>query len=53
MQHVPANKNLVSNSLLCRDDFRSVFESNKVVVSCFRLFIGKCYDIRDLFHFPY
>jgi hypothetical protein len=34
MQHVPSiNKNLVSDSLLCRDGFKVVFESNKFVVS--------------------
>ena len=36
MQHVPTmNKNLVSGSLLCRDVFKLVLESNKVVVSKF------------------
>ena len=34
VQHVPTmNKNLVSGSLLCRDGFKVVLESNKVVVS--------------------
>jgi hypothetical protein len=34
MQHVPSiNKNLVSGSLLCRDDFKVVLELNKFVVS--------------------
>jgi hypothetical protein len=34
MQHVPSiNKNLVSGSLLCRDDFKLVLEMNKFVVS--------------------
>jgi hypothetical protein len=34
MQHVPSiNKNLVSGSLLCRDGFKIVLESNKFVVS--------------------
>jgi hypothetical protein len=34
MQHVPSmNKNLVSGSLLCRDGFKVVLESNKVVIS--------------------
>jgi hypothetical protein len=33
MQHVPSiNKNLVSGSLLCRDDFKVVLESNKFVM---------------------
>jgi hypothetical protein len=34
VQYVPSmNKNLVSGSLLCRDGFKVVLESNKVVVS--------------------
>jgi hypothetical protein len=34
VQHVPSiNKNLVSGSLLCRDGFKVVLESNKFVVS--------------------
>jgi hypothetical protein len=34
MQHVLSiNKNLVSGSLLCRDSFKLVIESNKFVVS--------------------
>jgi hypothetical protein len=34
MQHVPSiNKNLVSGSLLCKDGFKVVFESNKFIVS--------------------
>jgi hypothetical protein len=34
MQHVPSiNKNLVSDSLLCRDGFKVVLELNKFVVS--------------------
>jgi len=33
MQHVPTiNKNLVSGSLLCKDGFKVVLESNKLVV---------------------
>jgi hypothetical protein len=50
VQHVPEiNRNLISGSLLCRDDFKLVFESNKFIVSKFRLFIGKGYDNGDLF----
>ena len=50
MQHVPSiNKNLVSGSLLCRDGYKLVFESNKVVISKFGLFIGKGYDSGGLF----
>jgi hypothetical protein len=34
MCHVPSiNKNLVSGSLLCRDGYKIIFESNKFVVS--------------------
>jgi hypothetical protein len=34
VHHVPSiNKNLVSGSLLCRDGYKIVFESNKFVVS--------------------
>ena len=34
VQHVPTvNKNLLSGSLLCKDGFKVVLESNKVVVS--------------------
>jgi hypothetical protein len=33
VQHVPSiNKNLVSRSLLCKDGFKLVFESNKSMV---------------------
>ena len=43
------NKNLVSGSLLCRDWFKVVFESNKVIVSKFGQFIGKGYECGGLF----
>ena len=34
MQHVPSiKKNLVSDSLLCRDGYKLVFESNKCILS--------------------
>ncbi|WVZ49881.1 hypothetical protein U9M48_001204, partial [Paspalum notatum var. saurae] len=50
VQHVPSmNKNLVSGSLLLRDGFKVVLESNKVVVSGHGLFIGKCYVSGGLF----
>ena len=50
VQHVPAiNKNLVSGSLLCKEGFKLVFESNKVVVSRYGLFIGKGYECGGLF----
>ena len=42
VQHAPSiKKNLVSGSLLCRDGFKLVFESNKVVISRYGQFIGK------------
>jgi hypothetical protein len=50
VQHVPGiNRNLISGSLLCRDDFKLVFESNKFIVLKFGLFIGKGYDSGGLF----
>jgi hypothetical protein len=52
VQHVPTiKKNLVSGSLLCRDGFKLVFESNKCIISKFGTFIGKDYDSRGLFRF--
>ena len=52
VQHVPTmNKNLVSGSLLCRDGFKVVLESNKVVVSKHGQFIGKGYEFGGLFRF--
>jgi hypothetical protein len=54
VQHVPSiNKNLVSGSLLCRDGFKLVFESNKVVISRYDQFIGKGYDSEGLLHFSH
>ncbi|WVZ58553.1 hypothetical protein U9M48_008818, partial [Paspalum notatum var. saurae] len=50
VQHVPSmNKNLVSGSLLLRDGFKVVLESNKVIVSRHSLFIGKGYVSGGLF----
>jgi hypothetical protein len=52
VQHVPTmNKNLVSGSLLCRDGFKIILESNKVVISKHGQFIGKGYECGGLFHF--
>jgi hypothetical protein len=52
VQHAPSiKKNLASGSLLCRDGFKLVFESNKVVVSRYGQFIGKGYDSGGLFRF--
>ena len=50
VQHVPAIKEiLISGSLLCKEGFKLVFESNKVVVSRYGLFVGKGYDCGGLF----
>ena len=50
VQHVPIiNKNLVSGSLLCKDGFKVVLESNKLVVSKHGQVIGKGYDCGGLF----
>jgi hypothetical protein len=52
MQHIPSiNKNLVSGSLLCRNDFKLVLESNKFVVLKCGQFISKGYVCGCLFHF--
>jgi hypothetical protein len=52
VQHVTSiNKNLVSDSLLCRDDFKVVLESNKFVVLKCGEFIGKGYVGGGLFRF--
>ena len=52
LQHIPSiNKNLVSGSLLCRDGFKIVLESNKVVMSKHGLFIGKGYECEGFFRF--
>jgi hypothetical protein len=49
VQHVPTTrKNLVSVSLLLRDGFKVVLESNKVVMSKYEQFIGKGYDCGGL-----
>jgi hypothetical protein len=50
VQHVPTIcKNLVSVSLLLRDGFNVVLESNKIVMSKHGKFIGKDYDCGGLF----
>ena len=54
MQHVPSiRKDLVSGSLFCRDGFKVVLESNKVVVSKCGQFIGKGYQCGGLFRFSF
>jgi hypothetical protein len=53
VQHVPTiKKNLISGSLLCRDGFKLVFESNKYILSKFEIFVEKGYDSGGLFRFP-
>jgi hypothetical protein len=42
-------KNLVSASMLCRDGYKVVLESNKFVVSKHGTFVGKRYDCGGLF----
>ena len=50
VQLVPTiKKNLVSGSLLCRDGFKLVFESNKCILSKFGTFVGKGYKSGGLF----
>jgi len=50
VQHVPSiKKNLVSGSLLCKEGYKLVFESNKCVVSKFGTFVGKGYECGGLF----
>ena len=50
MHHVRLiKKNLISGSLLCRDGFKLVFESNKYVLSKYRTFVGKGYESGGLF----
>jgi hypothetical protein len=52
VQHVPTiKKNLVNGSLLCRDGFKLVFESNKCIISKFGTFVRKGYDSGGLFRF--
>jgi hypothetical protein len=51
-QHIPTmNTNLVSGSLLCRDGFRAVLESDKFVIYRCGQFIGKSYECGGMFHF--
>jgi hypothetical protein len=52
VQHVPTiKKNVVSGSLLFRDGFKLVFESNKCIISKFGTFVGKGYYSGGLFRF--
>jgi hypothetical protein len=50
VQHVHSIKNnLVSGSLLCRDGYKLVFESNKCIISNYGTFVGNGYDSGGLF----
>jgi hypothetical protein len=50
VKHVPSiKKNLVSVSLLCRDVYKLVFESNKCILSKYGTFVEKGYDGGGLF----
>ena len=50
VQHVPSiRKNLISGSLLCRDGYKLVFESNKCVLYKYGTFVGKGYESGGLF----
>jgi ribonucleotide reductase alpha subunit len=52
VNHVPSiNKNLVSGSLLCRDGFKVVLESNKFIKLKCGQFISKVYVCEGLFRF--
>ena len=42
-------KNLISGSLLCRDGYKLVFESNKCILSKYGTFVGKDYESGGLF----
>jgi len=53
VQHVLSiKKNLVSGSQLCRDDYKIVFEANKIILSKFGTFIGKGYDWETCSAYP-
>ena len=50
VHYVPSiRKNLISGSLLCRDGYKLVFESNKCVLSKYGTFVGKGYESGGLF----
>jgi hypothetical protein len=50
VQHVPSiRKNLISGTLLCRDGYKLVFESNKCILSKYGTFISKGYESGGLF----
>jgi hypothetical protein len=50
VHHVPSiRKNLISSSLLYRDGYKLMFESNKCVLSKYGTFVGKYYESGGLF----
>jgi hypothetical protein len=50
VQHVPSiKKNVVSCSLLCRDGYKIMLESNKCILSKYGTFVGKVYVSGGLF----
>lgn len=50
VHHTPSiRKNSISGYQLCRDGYIVVFESNKCVLSKYRSFVEKDYDIEGLF----
>jgi hypothetical protein len=54
VQYVPSiKKNLVSGSMICRDGYKIVLESNKCVVSRHDTFVGKDYDCGGLFRLSF
>jgi hypothetical protein len=51
MCHAPTkSKHLITVSLLCRDGYKLVFESNKIIMFKFGNFLGKFYISAGLFH---
>ena len=54
VHYVPSvNKNLVSGSLLCRDAYKLVFESNKFVISKYGPLLVKAMGQEVCFVYPY
>jgi len=50
VHHVPSiKKNFISGSLLCRDSYKLVFKSNKLVLSKYDIFVVKGYESGGLF----
>jgi hypothetical protein len=50
MQHVPSiKKNLISGSMMCRNSYKIVLESNKCVMLRHDTFVGKGYDCGGMF----